>query len=185
MTTLFSTQEIASVQSSTADTMQSVMGTVLEAGYKVTLLNLEMARNAINLGAAGAMAGLNDEARTAAIQPLTREVATYCRNLAHITAETQVEIARQVQSHTSDFSKAAISLLDRAAKSDGYFGSAVMASAMKSALATATTSCQSLAETAKRITELAEANANALADTVQSMSNQQQPTPATSYKQAA
>lgn len=185
MTTIFSPQDISSVQSGAADAVQSLTNTILEAGYKITLLNLEMARNAINHGAASALAGLGEEARTADSQPITREIATYFRNLAHITAETQVELARQIQSHTSEFGKSVISLLDRASKSDNQFGTALATAAFKSALATATASCQSLTETARRVTELAEANANALADTVQSMANQQGSAAQTSYKKAA
>lgn len=185
MTTHFSTQDFSSVQSGTADAVQSLANTVLEAGYKITLLNLEMARNALNHGAANALAGMGEEARKADYQPITREIATYFRNLAHINAETQVELARQIQSHTSEFSKGMISLLDRASKSDSYFGTALATAAMKSALATVTASCQSLTETARRVTELAEANANALADTVQSIANQQGAETQTSYKKAA
>lgn len=185
MTTLFSTQDFSSVQSGTADTVQSLATTVLEAGYKITLLNLEMTRNALNHGAASALAGLGEEAGTPDYQPITKELATYFKNLAHVTAETQVELARQIQSHTSEFGKSMISFLDRASKSDNNFGTAFATAAMKSALATATASCQSLTDTARRVTEMAEANAAALADTVQSIANQPGSPAHPSYKKAA
>lgn len=185
MTTFFSTQDFSTVHSNTADTVQSLANTVLEAGYKITLLNLELARNALNQGVANTFLGLGEEARnTANYQPVSREIATYFKNLAHITAETQVELARQTQSHMSEFSKSAVSLLDKASKSDANFGTAMAAAALKSAVTTMTASCQNLTETAKRVSEMAEANANALADTVQSIGNSES-APARNYKKAA
>lgn len=185
MTTFFSTQDLTSVHGNTADAVQSLANTVLEAGYKITLLNLEMTRNAFNQGATNAFIGFGEEARNAAnYQPIAKEVATYFKNLAHITAETQVEIARQTQSHMSELSKSAVSLLDKASRSDANFGTAMAAAALRSAVTTLTASYQNLTETAKRVSEMAEANASALADTVQSIGNSQS-TPARHYKKAA
>lgn len=182
-TQLFSIQEISSVQSGNVEAAQSLANVLLEAGHKITLLNLEMARNTLKQGAASLDAA--DESRTAAAyQPMARETATYFKNLAHISGETQVEIARLVQSHMSEFGKNAISFLDRASKSDSNLAAAVAAAALKSAVATATASCQSLTETTKRVTEMAQANANALAETVQSIGNQQAEA-AKAYKRAA
>lgn len=185
MTTFFSTQDFCSVQSGAADTVQSLSNTVLEAAYKITLLNLEMTRNALNHGAASALAGLGEEARNADFKPITRDVATYFKNLAHITAETQVEVARQMQSQMSEVSKSMVSLLDRASKSDNNFGAAIANAALKSALATAAASCQSMTETARRVTEMAEANASALANTVQTMAAQAGNAAQGSFKKAA
>lgn len=184
MTTFFSTQDFSSVQSGTADTVQSLSNLILEAGYKITLLNLELTRNALNQGLSGMSAAWGDTDANVAYQPLAKEIATYFKNLAHITAETQVEIARQVQSQMSEFSKSTASLLDRAARSDANLGTAMAAAALKSAVATATASCQGLTETAKRVSEMAEANANALAESVQSIGSQPS-TPVRTYKKAA
>lgn len=172
MTTLFSMQELSSVQNGNMDAVQSLSNAVLEAGHKITLLNLEMLRNTLSQGAASFSAGMG-EPRNVASQPLAKETATYFRNLAHISAEAQVEIARQLQSCLSEFGKSAISLLDRASKSENSVAAAMAAAAMKSAVATATASCQSLTETTRRVTEMAQANASALADTVHSMNTEQ------------
>jgi len=184
-TQLFSIQELSSVQSGNVEAAQSLANVLLEAGHKITLLNLEMARNTLKQSAASLAIDSIEESRNAAsYQPLAKETATYFKNLAHISAETQVEIARLVQSHMSEFGKNAISLLDRASKSDSNFGAAMAAAALKSAVATATASCQSLTETTKRVTEMAQANANALAEAVQSIGNQQVET-AKALKKAA
>lgn len=183
MTTFFSPQDFSSVHSGTADAVQSLANTVLEAGYKITLLNLEVTRNALNQGAASVFANAGEEAQKMAnYQPIAKEISTYFKNLTHISAETQVEIARQVQSLLSDLGKSAALLLDRASKSDANLSTAMAAAALKSALATATASCQSLTETAKRVSEMAEANANALVDSVHSIGGQQAPE---NYKKAA
>jgi len=168
----FSMQELSSVQSGNVEAVQSLANVLLEASHKVTLLNLEMTRNTLHQGVS--LARDAGESRSLpAGQPLAKETATYFKTLAHISAETQVEIARLVQSHMSEFGKNAISLLDRASKSDSNMGAAMAAAALRSAVATATASCQSLTETTKRVTEMAQANANALAETVQSMGAQQ------------
>lgn len=184
MTTLFTSQDFSNVQSSAADTVQSLANTVLEAGYKITLLNLEMTRNAISQGAAATVASLGEEIRNANFQPIARDVATYFKNLAHITAETQVEIARQAQSHLSEVGKTTVSLLDRATRSDANLASAMTAAALKSAVAAISASCHNLTEAARRVGEMAEVNANALADSVQTMSDSAPP-PAGKYKKAA
>lgn len=181
---LFSIQELSSVQSGNVETAQSLANVLLEAGHKITLLNIEMARNTLKHGATSLAADFAEESRRVSGQPLAKESATYFRNLAHISAETQVEIARLVQSHMSEFGKHAISLLDRASKSDSNLGAALAAAALKSAVATATASCQSLTETTKRVTEMAQANANALAETVQSIGNPQAEA-TKAYKKAA
>lgn len=178
-------QDLSSVQAGNVEAVQSLTNVMLEAGHKITLLNLEMARNTLNQGAAGFNLEPSEEGRSAMpSQPLAKETATYFKNLAHISAETQVEIARLVQSHMSEFGKNAISLLDRASKAESNMGAAMAAAALKSAVATATASCQNLTETTRRVTEMAQANANALADTVQSIGNQQA-TAAKNYKKAA
>lgn len=183
-TQLFSIQEFSSVQNGNVEAAQSLANVLLEASHKITLLNLEMARNSLKHGAAGFADAADESRSSAAFQPMAKETATYFKTLAHISAETQVEVARLVQSHMSDFGKTAISFLDRASKSDSNFGAAMAAAALKSAVATATASCQSLTETTKRVTEMAQANANALAETVQSIGNQQAEA-AKSYKKAA
>lgn len=173
------------MQSGNVEAAQCLANVLLEAGHKITLLNIEMARNALKQGAVNLAANEAEETRSAiSCQPLAKESATYFKNLAHISAETQVEVARLVQSHMSEIGKAAISFLDRASKSDSNVGAAMAAAALKSAVATATASCQSLTETTKRVTEMAQANANALAETVQSIGNHQIEA-AKSYKQAA
>lgn len=183
-TPLFSVQELSSVQSGNVEAVQSLANVLLEAGHKITLLNIEMTRNTLNQGAASLAFDANGEVRSAASQPLAKEAATYFRTLAHISAETQVEIARLVQSHMSEFGKNAISLLDRASKSESNAAAAMAAAALRSAVATATASCQNLTETTKRVTEMAQANANALAETVQSIGAQQGEA-AKAYKKAA
>lgn len=184
-TPLFSMQELSSVQSGNVEAVQSLTNVMLEAGHKITLLNLEMARNTLNQGAAGfSILSGEDMANATPSQPLTKETATYFKNLAHISAETQVEVARLLQSHMSELGKSAISLLDRASKSESNMGAAMAAAALKSAVATATASCQNLTEATRRVTEMAEANANALADTVQSIGDQQVAA-AKDYKRAA
>lgn len=182
MTTLLSMQEITSVQSGNVETVQSLANALLEAGYKITLLNLETARNTLSQGANSFNAPTGEEARNAVpYQPIARETATYFKNLAHISAEMQVEIARLVQSHVSDFSKSMVSLLDKASKADSNVGTAMATAAMKSLMATAAASCEGLTETARRVTELAQANASALADSLHSISAPA----ALSYKKAA
>lgn len=184
-TQFFSIQELSSVQRGNVEAAQSLANLLLEAGHKITLLNLEMARNAVKQGASRLAADVAGESRgIVAAKPMARETATYFKNLAHISAETQVEIARLVQSHMSEFGKSAISFLDRASKSDSNMGAVMATAALKSAVATATASCQSLTETTRRVTEMAQANANALAETVQSIGNQQAES-AKSYKKAA
>jgi hypothetical protein len=183
-TPLFSIQELSSVQSGNVEAMQSLANVMLEAGHKITLLNLEMTRNTLNQGAVSLAFNAEGSRDGASSQPLAKEAATYFRNLAHISGETQVEIARLVQSHMSEFGKNAISFLDRASKSESNVGAAMAAAALKSAVATATASCQSLTETTKRVTEMAQANANALAETVQSIGSPQADA-AKAYKKAA
>lgn len=178
-------QELSTVQNGSMDAAQSLANVVLEAGHKITLLNLEMVRNAMSQAAASCSASLLQESRAGVpCQSLVKDTATYFRSLSHISAETQVEIARMLQAHMSEFGKNAISLLDRASKSETGVAAAMAAAAMRSALATATASCESLTETTRRVTEMAQANANALAETVQSMGTEQ-PEAAKDLKKAA
>lgn len=173
------------MQSGNVETAQCLANVLLEASHKITLLNIEMTRNTLKQGVASLATDEAEDARSAIVyQPLAKESATYFKNLAHISAETQVEVARLVQSHMSEMGKTAISFLDRASKSDSHVGAAMAAAALKSAVATATASCQSLTETTKRVTEMAQANANALAETVQSIGNHQVEA-AKAYKKAA
>ncbi|MBS1189801.1 MAG: hypothetical protein H6R10_1593 [Rhodocyclaceae bacterium] len=184
-TPFFSVQDLSSVQAGNVEAAQSLTNVMLEAGHKITLLNLEMTRNALSQGAASFSSnGADGSSGALPGQPLAKETATYFKNLAHISAETQVEIARLVQSHMSEFGKTAISLLDRASSSDNNVGAAMAVVALKSAVATATASCQNLTETTRRVTEMAQANANALADTVQSIGTHQAHA-ARSYQKAA
>lgn len=174
MTTSFLLQDIATAQNGNLDAVRSLGNLMLEAGNRITLLNLELARNSLAHAAVGLRASMGEEGgHRRPVQPLAREAATYFRNFAHLSAETQVEVARLVQSHLSNFGKSAIALLDRVSRSENNVASALATAAMKSAIATATASCQSLTESTQRATEMAEANTNALADSVQSMSVEQ------------
>jgi len=161
------TEQFAAANKATVDSLLAVANTALASAERIATLNLNTARSVIEDSASGAKAVLTakDPKEAASIQaalaqPALEKAVAYSRSVYEITAQTQGELAKMVESQFADFQKSVASMLDLAAKS-APAGSEGAFSAVQSAVAAANASFGNMNAVAKQFAELAQSNIKA------------------------
>ncbi len=160
-------EQFAAANKATVDSLLSLANTALASAERIAALNLNAARSVIedSVSNARALASAKDAQEAASIaaaqvQPHVEKAVAYSRSVYEITAQTQEELSKMVESQFGDFQKTVSSLLDSAASS-APAGSDVAVAAVKSAIAAANSAFDNMNKAAKQVAEIAEANVTA------------------------
>jgi phasin family protein len=158
------TDQFASTNKATLDTLTTIAQTALASTERFTALNLNTARAAMEDMSAniGALLQAKDPQQlmtmqTSMAQPTFEKIFAYSRGVYEIASEAQGEMTKLVQSQFSAMNKNMTSAIDQASK-NAPAGSEVAVSAVKSAIAAANSAFDSMSAAAKQVTEMAEAN---------------------------
>jgi phasin family protein len=163
--TYFTTPEQFAVSNKAAvDSLLTLANTALASAERIAALNLNTARSILEDGVANtkALLGAKDVQEAISIQasltqPNVEKAVAYSRSVYEISAQTQEELSKLVESQYSDFQKQVAGLLDKAAKS-APAGSDVAVAAVKSAIAATNSAFESMNKAAKQVAEITEAN---------------------------
>ena len=157
-------EQFAAANKATVDSLLSLANTALASAERIAALNLNTARSVMEDSVSGAKAlmGAKDVQEALSIQaslaqPNVEKAVAYSRSVYEISAQTQEELSKMVESQFGEFQKTVAGLLDKAAKS-APAGSDVAVAAVQSAIAAATSAFDNMRKTAKQVTELAQNN---------------------------
>ncbi len=162
---MFATPEqFAAANKASVDAMLTLANTALASAERIAALNLNTARSLLEDGVANtkAILGAKDPQEAIAIQaslaqPNVEKAVAYTRSVYEISAQSKEEVSKLLEGQFGDFQKQVAGLLDKAAK-NAPAGSDVAVSAVKSAIAAATSAFDSMNKAAKQVAEIAEAN---------------------------
>jgi len=159
-----SPEQFAAANKAAIDSLLSLANTALASAERIATLNLNTARSVLEDSVSGAKAVMSakdaQEAMTiqaSLAQPNVEKAVAYSRSVYEISAQTQEEVTKMLESQFNDFQKQIASLLDKASKS-APAGSDVAVAAVKSAIAAATSAFDNMNKAAKQVAEIAEAN---------------------------
>lgn len=156
--------QFTSANKAAVDSMLSLANTALASAERIAALNLNTARSILedSVSSAKAVFGAKDAKEALSIQaslaqPNVEKAVAYSRSVYEITAQTQEELSKMVESQFADFQKQVGALLDKASKS-APAGSDVAVAAVRSAIAAASSAFDNMNKAAKQVAEIAEAN---------------------------
>src|SRR6476661_379369 len=95
------------------------------------------------------------------VQPLAEKTAAYSPHLYYIATSAGAELAKTLESQTSEAQKKVMGLVDSATK-NAPAGSETAVAVMKSAVVAANNAFESMQKAVKQATDVAEANFNAV-----------------------
>lgn len=157
-------EQIVATNKAGAEALLGFANTQFAAFERLSALNFNATKAAFDEGISHAKALLSakdvqDVAHltSAAAQPTLEKVIAYSRNVYEITAQTNGELAKFVETQAAEFNKNLVGLLDKLSK-NAPAGSDVAVAAVKSALAAANSAYDSFNRVAKQATEMAESN---------------------------
>jgi phasin family protein len=162
---MFNTPEqFAAANKASVDAMLTLANTALASAERIAALNLNTARSMLEDGVANAkaMLGAKDPQEFFALQaslaqPGLEKAVAYTRSVYEISAQSKEDISKLLEAQFNDFQKQVLSLLEKATK-NAPAGSDVAVSAVKSAVAAATSAFDSMNKAAKQVADIAEAN---------------------------
>jgi phasin family protein len=164
MTYFAAPENLAAANKATIDSLLSLANTTLASAERIAALNLNTARSVLEDSVSGtkALLGAKDVQEALSIQaslaqPNVEKAVAYSRSVYEISAQTQEELSKLIETQFSEFQKSVAGLLDKAAKS-APAGSDVAVAAVKSAIAAANSAFDNINKAANQVAEIAEAN---------------------------
>ena len=162
---MFNTPEqFAAANKATVDSLLTLANTALASAERIAALNLNTARSMLEDGVANAkaMLGAKDaqeffSVQASIAQPSLEKAVAYSRSVYEISAQSKEEISKLIEAQFADFQKQVLALLEKATK-NAPAGSDVAVSAVKSAIAAATSAFDSMNKAAKQVADIAETN---------------------------
>ncbi|HNC52632.1 MAG TPA: phasin family protein [Accumulibacter sp.] len=162
---MFNTPEqFAAANKASVDAMLTLANTALASAERIAALNLNTARSMLEDGVANAkaMLGAKDaqeffSVQASIAQPSLEKAVAYSRSVYEISAQSKEEISKLIEAQFADFQKQVLALLEKATK-NAPAGSDVAVSAVKSAIAAATSAFDSMNKAAKQVADIAETN---------------------------
>lgn len=158
-------QMLSAVNKANLEAMRVMSASMLDAAERVTALNLDATRSAIEYAAhsagrlqGGGWSGTSPLAE-ADLKPVAEKTAAYFRAVQDVSAEVQDEVARLLAARASETADAMISILDNLEKS-APAGAVPGVAIARSVIANAHSAYERLLSNGK---QMAEANAAALA----------------------
>lgn len=167
MNAITTPEQIAAANKNNVETLLALANAVFNQAERLTALNLNTARAALEDGVAAAksvLAAKNPQElaglQSSLTQPVIEKVVAYSRSVYEIASEGQAEVAKLFEGQVAEFNKTVEAALEKAAKS-APAGSEPMFAAVKSALGAANNVYESATKATKQVTEMAEANLTA------------------------
>lgn len=161
-------EHFAAANKSAVDALLASAHAALAGAERISSLNFNAARAALEDGSAMALLATRDpkEAATmqsALVQPSVERAVSYSRSMCEIAAETQQQFAKQAEARFGDFQKQFTALVEQAAKNTPA-GSDAAVSAVKTVFAAATSAFDRMNTAAQQFAEAAERNVAAAGD---------------------
>lgn len=157
-------EKLAASNKATVESLLSVSATAMASAERLAALNLNTARAMIEDSMANlkALTEAKDPQafvalQTSLVQPGAEKLVAYYRSVYEIASQNQEEISKLLESQFAELNKTMNAALDEAAKS-APAGSDVAISAVKSALAAANSTYDSVSKAARQVVDIAEAN---------------------------
>ncbi|MEF8733359.1 MAG: phasin family protein [Candidatus Accumulibacter meliphilus] len=157
-------EQFAAANKASVDAMLTLANTALASAERIAALNLNTARSMLEDGVSNAKAMLGAKnaqelfsVQASLAQPNLEKAVAYTRSVYEISAQSKEEISKLLEAQFSDFQKQVFALMEQAAKS-APVGSDVALSAVKSAIASATSAFDSMNKAAKQVADIAETN---------------------------
>lgn len=157
-------EQFAATNKATVETLLSLANTALASAERIAALNLNTARSVLEDGVANAKAlmGAKDVQEAIAVQssmaqPNVEKAVTYSRSMYEISAQTQEEMSKLVESQFGEFQKQVAIVLDKLSKTSPA-GSDIAVAAVKSAISAANSAFDNMNKAAKQVAEITEAN---------------------------
>ncbi|WP_291992435.1 phasin family protein [Candidatus Accumulibacter sp. ACC003] len=162
---MFTTPEqFAAANKASVDAMLTLANTALASAERIAALNLNTARSMLEDGVANAKAMLGAKnaqeffsVQASLAQPNVEKAVAYTRSVYEISAQSKEEVSKLLEAQFAEFQKKSFGLLEQAAK-NAPVGSDVAVSAVKSAIASATSAFDTMNKAAKQVADLAESN---------------------------
>ncbi|HNJ77552.1 MAG TPA: phasin family protein, partial [Azospira sp.] len=122
---MFATPEqFAAANKAAVESLLTLANTALASAERVAALNLNTARSVLEDGVSNtkALLGVKDVQEALSVQatlaqPNVEKAVAYSRSVYEISAQTQEEFAKVLESQFAEFQKSVAGLLDKAAKS--------------------------------------------------------------------
>ncbi len=157
-------EQLANANKANVEALLTLANTAFASAERLAALNLNIARAVLEDGVSSAKAllGAKDlqeviSLQTTLAQPAVEKAVAYSRSVYEISAQTQEEFSKLIESQFAEVNKNIASALDKAAKS-APAGSDVAVAAVKSAIAAANSAYDTMSKAAKQVAEIAEAN---------------------------
>ena len=163
-------ENFATANKSTIEAALTFGNTAFASAERFAALNLNTARTMFEESVANtkAMLGAKDvqefvSLQAAFAQPAVDHAVAYSRSVYEIATQTKDELSKVVDAQVADAKVGATTMLDKAFKNAPAGSDAVIAT-IKSAISATNSAYDSIAKTAKQVTDMAEANVAAATD---------------------
>lgn len=163
-------EKLISANKANVETLLVVANTAFASAERLAALNLNTARSLLEDSVANtkALLAIKNPQELLALQqsfaqPALDKAVAYSRSLYEIATQTQGVLGKLVEGQVAELNSNVATALDTAAK-NAPAGSDVAFAAVKSALASANTTMNSVKSSAKQLVEMTEANVAAATD---------------------
>ena len=164
-------EQILASHKANVETLFGLTNKAFEGVEKLVELNVGAAKAALNESATQTQAALSVKdaqellaLQSGLLQPLAEKTAAYSRHLYDIASGSTAEFTKTFEGQAADAQKKFMGLVDNAAK-NAPAGSETAVAVMKSAVAAANNTLESVQKAVKQATEIAESNFNAVSAT--------------------
>ena len=166
---MLTVEQVMDSQKANIETLMGLTSKAFEGVEKIVELNLTASKAALSESAehARAMLSVKDTQELMALQsgllqPLAEKTAAYSRHLYDITTGSTAELSKAFEGHAAEAQRNFMGLVDSAAK-NAPAGSETAVAVMKTAVAAANNTMESVQKAVKQATEAAESNFNTVA----------------------
>jgi phasin family protein len=176
--TMFTPEQFAAANKAQFDTLFGLTNKAFEGFEKLLELNLQVVKSTLAESQENAQRVLSvkDAQELLALQanlaqPVAEKALSYGRHLYEIASSTQAEFARVAEAQFEDQNRKTQTLVENVAK-NAPAGSETAVSMMKSAIAAANSTYETINKASKQAVEIAESNFNAAASAATKAANQ-------------
>jgi len=176
--TMFTPEQFAAANKAQFDTLFGLTNKAFEGFEKLLELNLQVVKSTLAESQENAQRVLSvkDAQELLALQanlaqPVAEKALSYGRHLYEIASSTQAEFARVAEAQFEDQNRKTQTLVENVAK-NAPAGSETAVSMMKSAIAAANSTYETINKASKEAVEIAESNFNAAASAATKAANQ-------------
>ena len=156
-------EKFADVNKAAVDAALGYSTIVLDSAEKLLDLNMKVARSLLadNAKSARALVEAKDAQEFASLQqsltqPAVEKAIAYSRALYELSAETQSEMQKFVETHVAEAKKSASDVMENLVKS-APIGSEAVQAAVRSAMAAANNAYENITKAAKQVADITEA----------------------------